>query len=89
MLTRLFLIAVFWYAVFRFIGRMLRFLSGPAAPGSPPAAGARGASPGRSEAFQQATPGATSRMAGAEPAWDRGEVIDVEYEEVKPTHGRP
>lgn len=85
MLTRLFLIAVFWYAVFRFIGRMLRFLSGPVAP----AAGGRGASPDRPDAVHPAPPRATSRMSGAEPAWDRREVIDVEYEEVKPTPGRP
>lgn len=77
MLTRLFLIAVFWFAVFRFIGRILRFLSAPA---NPP--GVR-----RSDHPANARPDPPRpdlrRPAGA-PEWNPREVIDVPYEEVKP-----
>ena len=77
MLTRLFLIAVFWFAVFRFLGRILRFLSAPATP-----SGVR-----RSENPANARPDPPRpdpRRAAGAPEWNPGEVIDVPYEEVKP-----
>lgn len=80
MLTRLFLIAVFWFAVFRFLGRILRFLSAPATP-----SGVR-RSDNSATARPEPTRSDTRRAPGA-PEWNPREVIDVPYEEVKPPGG--
>ena len=77
MLTRLFLIAVFCFAVFRFFGRVLRFLSAPANSSGL----GRSDNPARS---RPEPPRPEASRGSATPEWNPGEVIDVPYEEVKP-----
>lgn len=79
MLTRLFLIAVFWWAVFRFIGRILRFLAGPPAAPATSARSGGPSSPGSSQAGGSSAHSAPPRAVG--------EVIDVPFVEVPPRRG--
>ena len=87
MFTRLFILAVFWYALFRFLGRVLRHLGG--ASGHPAGARATGTGPASDRAAGQDARTRTGATLHGEPpeatsGWGRREVIDVEYEEVKP-----
>lgn len=75
MWTRILILAVLWLAIFRFVGRLIRFLAGP------------GGVPGRPAAPRDSEPNrATRAKSSSAPRSVPGEVIDVEFEDL--TSGR-
>lgn len=78
MWTKILILAVLWLAIFRFASRLLRFLAGDRLP--------NGRKPARPEP-PHAPAGAESPKPGDARSARRGDVIDVEFEDLTPRSG--